>query len=110
MEAVKMFEFDGHKISATLFGNRFPFSPNRQVILMKGKKPKAIKEKLIFALIGNEKDDGISVLDEVVIPLLKDSPDTIRRNSIIIQSRELKRHPSSYRTLQSCQSRLRSLI
>ena len=69
-----MFRFDGFDISATLFSNVFPSAPNSQAILLKGKKPDAEMEKVIFAIIQKDEGDGFTIWDEAVLPLPSDCP------------------------------------
>lgn len=70
-----MFRFDGFDISAILFSNVFPDTQNTQAILLKGKKPEAEMEKLIFAIIQKAEGDGFTIWDEAVLPLPSDCPD-----------------------------------
>ena len=56
-----VFRFDGFDISAILFSNVFPSAPNSQAILLKGKKPDAEMEKIIFAIILQEEENGFSI-------------------------------------------------
>lgn len=69
-----MFRFDDFDISAILFSNVFPDTQNTQAILLKGKKPAAEMEKLIFAIIQKDEGDGFTIWDEAVLPLPSDCP------------------------------------
>lgn len=79
-----MFRFDGFDISATFFSNVFPSAPNSQAILMKGKKPDAEMEKLIFAIIQKDKEHGFTIWDEAVLPLPSDCPDAAGKAEVRI--------------------------
>ena len=79
-----MFKFDGFDISATLFSNVFPSAPNSQAILLKGKKPDAEMEKLIFAIILQEEENGFSIWDEAVLPLPVDCPEYSKMAEVTI--------------------------
>ena len=79
-----MFRFDGFDISAILFSNVFPSAPNTQAILLKGKKPDAEMEKLIFAIIQKAEGDGFTIWDEAVLPLPSACPDAVRKAEVKI--------------------------
>ena len=79
-----VFKFDGFDISATLFSNVFPSAPNSQAILLKGKKPDAEMEKIIFAIILQEEENGFSIWDEVVLPLPADCPESSKMAEVTI--------------------------
>ena len=79
-----VFRFDGFDISAILFSNVFPDTQNTQAILLKGKKPDAEMEKLIFAIILQEEENGFSIWDEVVLPLPADYPESARMAEVTI--------------------------
>lgn len=79
-----VFKFDGFDISATLFSIVFPSAPNSQVILLKGKKPDAEMEKVIFAIILQEEGNGFSIWDEAVLPLPADCPESSKMAEVTI--------------------------
>ena len=79
-----MFRFDGFDISAILFSNVFPDTQNTQAILLKGKKPDAEMEKLIFAIIQKAEGDGFTIWDEAVLPLPSACPDAARKAEVKI--------------------------
>lgn len=79
-----MFKFDGFDISATLFSNVFPSAPNSQTILLKGKKPDAEMEKIIFAIIQKDEGDGFTIWDEAVLPLPADCPEFSKMTEVTI--------------------------
>ena len=79
-----MFRFDGFDISATLFSNVFPSAPNSQAILLKGKKPDAEMEKIIFAIIQKDEENGFTIWDEAVLPLPSACPDAARKAEVKI--------------------------
>ena len=79
-----MFRFDGFDISAILFSNVFPDTQNTQAILLKGKRPDAELEKLIFAIIQKDEENGFTIRDEAVLPLPSACPDAARKAEVKI--------------------------
>ena len=79
-----MFRFDGFDISAILFSNVFPSAPNSQAILLKGKKPDAEMEKVIFAIIQKDEGNGFTIWDEAVLPLPVDCPESSKMAEVTI--------------------------
>ena len=79
-----MFRFDGFDISAVLFSSIFPAGRYAQAILLKGKKPDAELEKLIFAIIQKDEENGFTIWDEAVLPLPSSCPDAARKAEVKI--------------------------
>lgn len=79
-----MFRFDGFDISAVLFSSIFPAGRYAQAILLKGKKPDAELEKLIFAIIQKDEENGFTIWDEAVLPLPSACPDAARKAEVKI--------------------------
>ena len=79
-----VFRFDGFDISAILFSNVFPSAPNSQAILLKGKKPDAEMEKIIFAIIQKDEENGFTIWDEAVLPLPSACSDAARKAEVKI--------------------------
>ena len=79
-----MFRFDGFDISAVLFSSIFPAGRYAQAILLKGKKPDAELEKLIFAIIQKDEENGFTIWDEAVLPLPADCPESSKMAEVTI--------------------------
>lgn len=79
-----MFRFDGFDISAVLFSSIFPAGRYAQAILLKGKRPDAEMEKLIFAIIQKDEENGFTIWDEAVLPLPSACPDAARKAEVKI--------------------------
>ena len=78
-----VFRFDGFDISSILFSNIFPSAPTSQAILLKGKRPDAEMEKIIF-IIQKDEENGFTIWDEAVLPLPADCPESSKMAEVTI--------------------------